>query len=246
MILHNPVAGLIEKVPVPGNLLFGVTQPFGCTGNPAEDPLGSCAHFHRGIDLGNGRCGDPILAALAGTVHYAGLTTTHGVSQSVITLEHPGAVATIYIHEATQLVKTGDKVAQDQQIATVGKTGAKACHVHFAVKSGVDFSRMDVIGDSNGKWEDPWPLLAQNNTRTATCAGGFYWSQANSGSKRLGPILAGSKVVVDGQQPGGLWAFRCNGPKVGRSWFRVVEIGGKSVQSLYGQPVIYAATGRFA
>ena len=32
-------------------LVGTISQEFGCTGFPAEPPLGNCAHFHRGIDI---------------------------------------------------------------------------------------------------------------------------------------------------------------------------------------------------
>lgn len=142
---------------------FTITQPFGCTGYPAEPPLGSCAHFHRGIDLGDGSCGDPIYAAGDGTVHFSGnigVPTAPGGVQSCITIDHGGGLASIYIHEASRLVSAGAKVTAHQQIATVGKVGASACHLHFGVKSGVNFAG-NVLSDSNGTWLDPVGVTLQ-------------------------------------------------------------------------------------
>lgn len=159
MLFGNPVRGTIEKTPIPGNLAFGVTQPFGCTGFAAEPPLGSCAHFHRGIDLGNGQCGGDVLAAAAGVVHWSGV---FGNGENYISLDHGAGWFTLYGHLSARAVATGAKVLKGQRIGAVGKTGnATACHNHFGIKSEADGSK-SLLLDTNGKWEDPWPLLAQN------------------------------------------------------------------------------------
>ncbi len=48
-----------------------VTQNFGCTGFAWEPPLGSCAHFHSGIDI-VAPYGTPVRASGDGTVVYIG------------------------------------------------------------------------------------------------------------------------------------------------------------------------------
>lgn len=140
---------------------YVITQPFGCTHYPAEEPLGSCDHFHRGIDLGNGTCGGPIYAAGDARVHFAGLISAPkapGGKQSLITLDHGGGLASLYIHEAAWLVSAGDHVKDHQKIAVIGKVGAGACHCHFGAKDGVDFSK-GVLLDTNGRWLDPEEVL---------------------------------------------------------------------------------------
>lgn len=152
---------------------FNITQPFGPTTVTAEDPItwpggqgiaaGYYAHFHRAVDLGDGSCGDPIYAAGDGTVHYAGLISVPsapGGWQSLITLDHGGGIASGYIHQATWSVAPGQRVNAHQQIGTVGKYGAYACHSHFFVKSGVNFSN-NVLADSNGSWLDPVGVVLQ-------------------------------------------------------------------------------------
>ncbi|HYL41279.1 MAG TPA: peptidoglycan DD-metalloendopeptidase family protein, partial [Candidatus Binatus sp.] len=55
--------------PMPGI----ITQPFGCTGFYLEPPYGSCAHFHRGIDIASPQgAGAPVHADGPGKVIIAG------------------------------------------------------------------------------------------------------------------------------------------------------------------------------
>lgn len=190
--------------PVAAN--FVVTQSFGPTNVTAEDPItwpggqgipgGYYPHFHRGIDLGDGTCGDPITAAGDGTVHFAGLITVPdapGGKQSLITLDHGSGLASIYIHEATWIVFAGNHVTAGQKIAVVGKVGTAACHLHWGVKSGVDFGK-NVLADDNGSWLDPEGVVtvsAPNGPDVAVYAPG-YTATLKAGAKvRTSPDPAG-------------------------------------------------------
>ncbi len=159
MNLAPPLAGPIhppEWVRPPGNTDFKVTQPFGCTGVPAERPLGSCAHFHRGDDFGNGHCGAIVKAAGSGKVCFSA-TLPDGAN--CIWLDHGGGWVTGYFHLAVRSVAKGATVAQGQAIGTLGDTGnSTACHLHFGVKSGANPAG-DLFSDANGTWQDPWPLM---------------------------------------------------------------------------------------
>lgn len=172
MILGRPVDRVLHppKWPRPnGNIEYRVTQRFGCTGVGAEPKLGSCAHFHRGLDLGNGQCGGDVLAAESGEVQFAGEL---GNGELVVILDHGQGWGTSYGHLKRIRVAKDQKVTKGQHIGDVGDTGfAQGCHLHFAVKSGlaVGWTKLDFIpnafggrGDTTGKWQDPWPLLEQN------------------------------------------------------------------------------------
>lgn len=170
MLFANPVRGTIYRSE--SGSRFYLSQDFGC--NPLslrERPLGNCPHFHRGIDVArsDGGCGADLLAAQAGTVHFAGKLPAGAPSYGAIVVEinHGGGTYTAYTHLQSEIVAKGQTVTKGQKIGAMGKTGnATGCHVHFAVKTGFSGSG-SMLGDTDGKWADPWPLLAQNQP-TAT------------------------------------------------------------------------------
>ena len=88
---------------------------------------------HNAIDYayrGNGY-GQPIYAALEGTVVFSGYQGSYG---KLVILESPGGVETWYAHCSELLVSVGQKVIQGQQIAKVGSTGTSTGnHLHFRV-----------------------------------------------------------------------------------------------------------------
>jgi len=135
----NPVPGTIleNKAPWPGPPQFRVTSTFAqhvASGRGA------------GIDIGNGRCGSPVLAMDDGTVTFVGqLSTDIGLANvvryRVSSTEEFGAA-----HLATMTVVKGQLIKRGQQIGTLGMTGADACHLHQGYKV-------------NGVEKDWWPLL---------------------------------------------------------------------------------------
>ena len=162
MLFQNPVMGRIHPFnwtrPV-GNNDFKVTQKFGCTGYTAEPPLGNCAHFHRGIDISNRKCGSLVLACRAGVIAKAG---PEPFGALVVRINHGNKTYSEVAHLATIKVVKGQKVVAGQIIGTVGKTGAAtACHVHFAIKTNLD-SNASFYSDAAGTWINPWPHLEQN------------------------------------------------------------------------------------
>ncbi|HXG25885.1 MAG TPA: glycoside hydrolase family 25 protein [Candidatus Binatia bacterium] len=52
-------------------------------------------------------------------------------------------------------------------------------------------------------------------------------------------------VAVSGQVTGGSWSANCGTNVSGNTWFKITAVNGKSVKSLYGISVVYAATGLF-
>jgi murein DD-endopeptidase MepM/ murein hydrolase activator NlpD len=124
-----------------------VTQWFGCTGFYWEPPLGSCAHFHNGIDIAN-TYGTPIRAAGDGVVIIAGrhpydLGCGTGPSY-VVVIAHASNLATWYVHIQTRIpVSVGQHVSQGQLIAYEGLTGCTTGpHLHWSVQL-------------NGSWVNP-------------------------------------------------------------------------------------------
>ncbi len=157
MLFANPVSGTIYLTPS-GSRWYR-SQRFGCTGFAWERPLGGCAHFHRGIDIAGKGCGDDVLAAAAGTVHFAGKVNDGAI---VVNLNHGGGWFTSYAHLGREVVSPGQAVKQGQKIGEVGATGnATGCHLHWAVKSAAT-GHGSILDDGDGKWEDPWTHLLQN------------------------------------------------------------------------------------
>lgn len=123
--------------PMPGV----VTQPFGCTGFVMEPPLGSCAHFHTGIDIAN-TAWTPIHAAGPGKVIYAGKSPYDPAY--IVIIAHSSSLVTWYAHIQTKIpVHVGQYVSTGQVIAYEGCTGwCTGPHLHWAV-------------ELNGTWENP-------------------------------------------------------------------------------------------
>ena len=109
-----------------------VTQEFGCTGLIWEPPLGSCAHFHTGIDIAAPKY-TPIRAAGAGRVVYAGPLSD---GAWVVIIAHSQSLETWYAHmQPTYPVHAGQQVAAGQVIGYEGNTGhSTGAHLHWAVR----------------------------------------------------------------------------------------------------------------
>jgi murein DD-endopeptidase MepM/ murein hydrolase activator NlpD len=87
--------------------------------------------FHHGLDIA-GDIGDPIRAAAAGKVIFAGYRDIYG---RMVILEHLDGKQTIYAHAQKIKVKENQKVRSGQVIATVGISGrTTGPHLHFEVR----------------------------------------------------------------------------------------------------------------
>ena len=92
---------------------------------------------HMGIDIA-ASYGAPVVAALSGTVEYAGWAST-GCGYTVI-LSIGSNMYQMYCHSSAVLVHVGQTVSKGQQIARIGATGdATGPHCHFAVSIGYPF-----------------------------------------------------------------------------------------------------------
>ena len=81
--------------------------------------------------------GDPINAAAAGDVVYAG--NELAAFGNLLLIRHPGGWVTAYAHADTLLVKEGDRVTQGQLVARAGSTGsASRPQLHFELRRGKD------------------------------------------------------------------------------------------------------------
>jgi murein DD-endopeptidase MepM/ murein hydrolase activator NlpD len=89
---------------------------------------------HYGVDIA-ASYGSPVVAALAGTVVYAGWAST-GCGYSVI-IRHSSSLYSMYCHNSSITVSRGQSVSRRQQVARIGASGwATGPHLHFAVSIG--------------------------------------------------------------------------------------------------------------
>lgn len=106
---------------------------------PADGPLtsafglrfrGLMPGLHRGVDIGVPNATE-IRAMARGRVRFAGTMAGYG---SVVWLDHPGGIMTVYGHLSAIHVRTGDAVRGGQAIGLSGRSGnANGPHLHFEV-----------------------------------------------------------------------------------------------------------------
>lgn len=85
----------------------------------------------KGIDIA-GSPGDPIKAAADGKVMYIG-NGVRGLGNLVI-VNHDNGFITVYGHNRTLLVKTGQQVKRGDRIAELGQTDTTSPRLHFEVR----------------------------------------------------------------------------------------------------------------
>jgi len=86
--------------------------------------------LHSGIDMALAE-GNPIYAADAGTVYYAGYCGSYG---NLVKIDHGNGMQTYYAHCSKLLVSEGQNVERGEKIALVGSTGnSTGPHLHFEV-----------------------------------------------------------------------------------------------------------------
>jgi len=115
-----------------------ITQEFGCTGVISEPRVGSCAHFHQGIDIA-APCGTPVHAAGAGVVVFVGYNPYDAPPRAwLVIIAHSSSIVTWYAHmqaKAPAGIYVGAPVKQGQLIGLEASTGhSTGCHLHWAVR----------------------------------------------------------------------------------------------------------------
>lgn len=99
----------------------------------------------KGVDI-EGRVGEPVLAAEAGKVTYAG-SGIRGYGNLLI-IQHAGGLSSVYAHNSKLLAREGQQVARGQRIAELGNSDTDQAKLHFEIRR-------------QGKPLDPLKLLPQ-------------------------------------------------------------------------------------
>lgn len=155
----NPVAQAFIRPagspPILGD--FRVTASFGQIDSFHPAP------GHGGVDIGNGQCGEPLLAMATGVITLAEYLDSPLGPKTALTVRGIGDAIPDFewaiAHCASLSVAVGDRVTRGQTIGVLGKSGTTACHAHLGCKQKV-----------NGVWVsiDIWPLLDQNEDLVTT------------------------------------------------------------------------------
>ncbi|MBX3518733.1 MAG: peptidoglycan DD-metalloendopeptidase family protein [Xanthobacteraceae bacterium] len=123
--IAKQLEGLPVQPPVRGDIQ--INSSFG----PRLDPFLRRLAFHSGTDL-RGEYGDPVLAAAAGTVIYAGRHNAYG---NMVEIDHGNGLTTRYAHLSAILVKEGAVLAAGAVVGKIGSTGrSTGPHLHFEVR----------------------------------------------------------------------------------------------------------------
>jgi lipoprotein NlpD len=85
----------------------------------------------KGIDIA-GKIGDPVFAAAAGVVSYAG-AGLRGYGNLVV-LRHNATYLSVYAHNSKILVKEKQAVAKGQRIAEMGSSDTESPRLHFEIR----------------------------------------------------------------------------------------------------------------
>lgn len=108
-------------------LLGRITSHFG----PRKDPFTGEIRQHNGLDIAAPE-GSPVRSAGDGKVVFSGERKGYG---NLVIVDHGGGLLTYYGHCSKTLVKEGETVKKDEEIAKVGHTGrATGPHLHFEVR----------------------------------------------------------------------------------------------------------------
>jgi len=117
---------LPSQWPISGGLGY-ITTYFGATTNPFT----GLPYSHKGLDISNGRQGDPVIATAGGTVVTAGYDQSYG---NMVVMRHANGYYTRFGHMQSLSVRKGQIVKQGTMLGKVGNTGlSTGAHVHYEV-----------------------------------------------------------------------------------------------------------------
>lgn len=92
------------------------------------DPIDGVLRSHKGVDIAIPE-GTPVKPVAAGIVSYSG---TRGGYGNIVIVEHGGGMTTLYAHNSSNLISSGNRVNENTTIALTGSTGrSTGPHLHF-------------------------------------------------------------------------------------------------------------------
>jgi murein DD-endopeptidase MepM/ murein hydrolase activator NlpD len=128
----------------PGVLGWPVNGPVTSSFGWRVHPIFGTQKLHTGVDLGVGY-GTPIAAAEDGVVILAG---PYGGYGNAVVVDHGGGLSTLYAHQSSIAVGSGQRVSRGEVIGYVGCTGyCTGAHLHFETReNGTPVDPMKYLG----------------------------------------------------------------------------------------------------
>lgn len=115
-----------------------------------NDPFTGAPDFHEGIDIA-AEFGSRIRPVCDGVVKFSGWQPGYG---KVVIVRHGNGLETVYGHNATNLVRAGDRVNTESVLGLLGSTGrSTGPHLHFEARE-------------NGRSVNPMPYLQKEQIAT--------------------------------------------------------------------------------
>jgi len=115
------------------NLDLPVNGRISSTVGLRPDPLNGDIRMHNGIDIAIAE-GTPVRPVAPGRVAYSGMQPGYGY---MVIIQHEDGMISIYAHHLRNLVKTGDRVRKEANVAYSGSTGhSTGPHLHFEAWQG--------------------------------------------------------------------------------------------------------------
>ena len=190
---------------------FRVTQTFG-----ARDAFYQDGRIHAAVDIGNFRCGDPVVAMRAGVARRVkDNARSQGAKTDAlgVVLDHGHGISTEYWHLDRQDVNDDQVVAAGQQIGLLGRTGlGDVCHLHVEAKrAGTRIDPEPLMFGGSLTVEDPMQIKGANlrhvqNRRARLTAVSNFRGGPSLADASLAELPVGSLLfpiaVVDGQKVG--------------------------------------------
>ncbi|MPZ72260.1 MAG: peptidoglycan DD-metalloendopeptidase family protein [Nitriliruptorales bacterium] len=126
-----PLGGVGTASASPRRLQRPTKGPMTSGFGPRAHPVTGVRRLHAGIDIG-AVTGTSIRAAAAGTVTFAGDVSGYG---RMVIVDHGDGLTTLYAHQSSTSVRTGQVIDAGEGLGRVGATGtATGPHLHFEVR----------------------------------------------------------------------------------------------------------------